>query len=70
MRVNIIKMDSCRERDADRYFTFCIYQQLAACLTKPQKVSKASTFDNVDGKPKRENPLFYKDLADSIQVIS
>jgi hypothetical protein len=35
-----------------------------------QNSLKASTFDNGDGKPKSENPLFYKDLTDSIQVIS
>jgi len=31
---------------------------------------KASTFDNGDSKLKLENPLLYKDLTDSIQVIS
>ncbi|MDI1338388.1 hypothetical protein [Polaromonas sp.] len=37
---------------------------------KPAKPSKASTFDNGDSKRKLENPLLYKDLTDSIQVIS
>jgi hypothetical protein len=38
--------------------------------TNPAKLSKASTFDNGNSKLKPENPLLYKDLTDSIQVIS
>lgn len=33
-------------------------------------LSKASTFDNGDGKLKLKNPLSYNYLADSIEVIS
>jgi hypothetical protein len=37
---------------------------------EPVKLRKASTFDNGDSKLKPKNPLLYKDLTDSIQVIS
>jgi hypothetical protein len=36
----------------------------------PVKPWEASTFDNGDSKLKPKNPLLYKDLTDSIQVIS